>query len=400
MITKFTQNIISGMLAIMKRFILDLTHLESIEHKDALIQTAFNHGFNEFIIDDALLQKMKNFTHYILYSYLPTLPDTIPIIHHQSDSFSHAELPTQSAWGIFYTLESKADEEIIIADAQKNPPFIICQATNWKIIPFENLIAHFQEKPTRLYAHVQNSIQDAQFLISALELGVDGIVFSPTSSDQLIKLSHFQDSPLKFQLFPAKIETIKDISKAERVCVDTSSILAIGEGMLVGNTAEGFGLIHAEVFDSEFVTSRPFRVNAGDVSEYILVPASANTEQLQEDSKKEQPASQFRTKYLSELQAGDSVLVVNSEGLARIVSIGRVKIETRPMRMLKLTSQGDKNPFSIVITVQYAETVRLVRPDKSIVAITDLKVGDHILVAQGPHATHFGQPITENILEK
>ena len=346
------------------------------------------------------LQKMKKFTQYILYSYHPNLPNTIPIIPHQSHSLSPAELDKQPAWGIFYKLESKADEEIIFAESQKKPSFIICQATNWKIIPFENLIAHFQEKRTQVYAHVQNSIQDVQFLISALELGVDGIVFSPTSSDQLITLSNFRESPIKFRLFPAKIEDIKDISKAERVCVDTSSILTVGEGMLVGNTAEGFGLIHAEVFNSEFVTSRPFRVNAGDVSEYILVPAGENTTQLQDDSTIKPTLPKIRTKYLSELQAGDSVYVVNSEGFARIVSIGRVKIETRPMRMLKLTSQGEKNPFSIVITVQYAETVRLIRPDKSIIAITDLKVGDHILVAQGPRATHFGQPITEKIVEK
>ena len=163
--------------------------------------------------------------------------------------------------------------------------------------------------------------------------------------------------------------------------------------MLVGNTAEGFGLVHAEVFESEFVNSRPFRVNAGDVSEYILVPTGDTTEDLTS-------GKQMQTKYLAELQAGDPVYIVNTEGKTRIANVARVKIETRPMRMLKLLCSETDPSFSIIITAQYAETVRFICPDKSTVSITNLNLGDSILVAQGPKATHFGTPIDEKIVEK
>lgn len=50
-----------------------------------------------------------------------------------------------------------------------------------------------------------------------------------------------------------------------RVCVDMASLLAPGEGLLVGSFARALFLVHSECAESAYINSRPFRVNAGPV---------------------------------------------------------------------------------------------------------------------------------------
>merc|ERR1712232_1345862 len=86
---------------------------------------------------------------------------------------------------------------------------------------------------------------------------------------------------------------IEEGGVGDRVCVDLTSLLEIGEGLLVGSSAASMVLVHGETVPSEFVPTRPFRVNAGAVHCYV---------QLADTS----------TKYLSELRMGHEVLVVNA----------------------------------------------------------------------------------------
>jgi 3-dehydroquinate synthase II len=224
-------------------------------------------------------------------------------------------------------------------------------------------------------------------MIKTMEIGVDGILITPKSANDIIELKNLLSPTFQIELTKAKVIKIDAIPEAERVCVDTTSLLKIGEGLLVGSTAMGFSLIHSETFETEFVASRPFRVNAGDVSAYVIVPDK-------------DPEKLYRTKYLSELKGGDKVLAVTSEGEARIVSVGRVKIETRPMLRFELeVSVGDKK-FQISCICQNAETIRLVGEDGKAKTVVDIKVGDRVLVHIGPGATHFGTAIKETIIEK
>ena len=48
--------------------------------------------------------------------------------------------------------------------------------------------------------------------------------------------------------------------------------MGLCEGILVGNTASGFFLVHSESIDNPYVASRPFRGNAGAVHAYTLAP--------------------------------------------------------------------------------------------------------------------------------
>lgn len=43
-----------------------------------------------------------------------------------------------------------------------------------------------------------------------------------------------------------------------------------------------------------------------------------------------------RTSYLSELRSGTEVLAVSSEGRTRAVTVGRVKIESRPLMIVEV----------------------------------------------------------------
>ena len=150
-----------------------------------------------------------------------------------------------------------------------------------------------------------------------------------------------------------------------------------GEGRLVGCQSSALFLIQAEVQVNPHVEPRPFRVNAGPISLYILKP---NNE----------------TCYLSELKAGDEVLVVNREGYFRRVVVSRLKIERRPLTLI----EADVNGNRIKTIVQNAETIHFVTKDGS-KSIVELKPNDEVLVHHQLGGRHFGVLVEEEtVIEK
>jgi 3-dehydroquinate synthase II len=103
------------------------------------------------------------------------------------------------------------------------------------------------------------------------------------------------------------------------------------------------------------------------------------------------------TKYLSEVEAGDEVLVVNTKGKARRVAVGRSKVETRPMRLIKAIVGNEVGS----IIVQNAETIRFVGSDGKLIPVTEVKKGNKILAhAKTAAGRHFGMEVNEYIVEK
>jgi len=191
------------------------------------------------------------------------------------------------------------------------------------VIPLENLIAKGRGK-SKLIAEVTNAA-DAKLVLEALELGTDGILLKTASQAELEKtVKVVKDQLPKMTLTTAKILSIKPIGTGARVCVDTVDLMAPGEGMLVGCQSAGFFLVEAEVNENPYVQSRPFRVNAGPASHYTLTSVA-------------------NTRYLSELKAGDEVLIVGREGKVRVTNVGRSKIEFRRRRSFN-RGQGRKSP--------------------------------------------------------
>ncbi len=181
----------------------------------------------------------------------------------------------------------------------------------------------------------------------------------------------------KTLLSTTQISSVKPIGTGARVCVDTTEILKPGEGLLTGSSSKALFLVEGEIHSNPHVNPRPFRVNAGPVSSYVL-------------------STEGKTLYLSEISAGQSVLLVDRNGSTRTVDVARVKIERRPMILIEATLEGSK----LTTIVQNAETVRLVSKNGS-KPVSELKLGDEVLVRLEDGARHFGNRVTdEMIIEK
>jgi 3-dehydroquinate synthase II len=254
---------------------------------------------------------------------------------------------------------------------------VVVSTKNWKVIPVENLIAAYQGSGTKLFVEVGDA-EEAKLFFETLEVGVDGVVLNTSEPAKILELRKLveEHSVGQVELVPAKITEIKSLGTGDRVCIDTCSMLKVGEGMLIGSQSSGLFLIHSESLESEYVDSRPFRVNAGPVHSYVLTLDD-------------------KTKYLSDLKVGDTVLAVDENGKTRPVIIGRVKIEKRPLMLLEAEAEDQK--FNIIL--QNAETIRLVSEGKP-VSIVDLKVGDTIQLWIGSGGRHFGMKVDESIIEK
>ncbi len=354
-----------------------------------LVQEAFNKDILNFLVSKETYSELEKIERVNLYTKDMSIPTNFFIAESEEEikELLSDKQFSERGIGFYKELKSKDDELTILDIAkEKQVDFVIVSASDWKIIPFENLIAEMHKNDTDLIAAVTDT-QEAELMLKTMEIGVDGILILPKTANDIIELKNLMHPTFKLELQTAKIVNIEIIPEAERVCVDTTSLLNIGEGLLVGSTAAGFCLIHSETFETEFVASRPFRVNAGDVSAYVLVPD-------------EDPENLYRTKYLSELKGGDKALAVTNMGEARIVSIGRVKIETRPMLRFELEVTMADKIIPISCICQNAETIRLVGEDGKAKSVVDIKRGDNVLVHIGPGATHFGTAIKETIIEK
>ncbi len=252
---------------------------------------------------------------------------------------------------------------------------VVIVAKDWKIIPLENLIADMHNSRTKVIG-LASSAEEAKVFLATLEKGVDGLVLEASSPSQLKEFHvSMQRQQPKIELSPAKVTRIAPVAVGDRVCLDTCSLLRVGEGVLVGSQSACLFLIGSESMESEYVASRPFRVNAGAVHAYVLAPDG-------------------KTRYLSEMRAGDEVLAVDSEGNSRAVVLGRSKIERRPLLLIEV--EAFKRRFTII--VQNAETIRLCSPQGP-VSVSDLKLGQEVLVRLEEGGRHFGRAIKETITE-
>jgi len=268
------------------------------------------------------------------------------------------------------TIEGKEDEETAIEAAELSSDYLIVYTPDWKIIPLENLIAKTRGK-TKLLAQV-SSAKEAKLALETLELGADGVVLKTANLEQLKETADFaKKGSLKLDLVAVKVVELKEIGTGARVCIDTCDLMKPGEGILVGCQSSGLFLVQAEVHESPYVETRPFRVNAGPLSLYTFVSSS-------------------RTRYLSELKAGDEVLVVDREGKVRLTNVARAKIEWRPMLLIEAEYKGKR----IKTIAQNAETIRVVTPEGS-KSVTDLEKGDKILAHVEEGGRHFGTLVKE-----
>lgn len=270
---------------------------------------------------------------------------------------------------------------------------VLCRG--WEIIPLENLLAGAPG-----VAVEAGSLDEAVLAAGVLERGADTIILTPEALPQIKEIvASLKYSMPGMELSLAEITAITPVGMGHRVCVDTASLLQSGQGMLVGNSAAFTFLVNAETERNEYVAARPFRINAGGVHAYTVMPKD-------------------RTAYLEELAAGREVLIVSHDGTTSVATVGRVKVERRPMLLIearladalespkpgaKAGSAPAATDKEVAITgavfLQNAETIRLVRPDGVPVSVVELKPGDRVLCRTDVAGRHFGMRIAEDIKE-
>jgi 3-dehydroquinate synthase II len=278
--------------------------------------------------------------------------------------------------GYFKKVTSNADVDDVEKASENGAELVIVDAPNWKIIPLENIIAKLHKSKTKVFATAKSS-KEVATLFSVLELGVDGVILS-TDSEEEVERARRELTTASFPITGARIIEVKDVGTGERVCVDTASMMRMGEGMLVGSRSNFMFLVHNESVGSSFTSPRPFRVNAGAVYCYTLAPDGG-------------------TRYLSEIESGSEVWIVNKEGIARSAVVGRSKIETRPLRLLRAQINGEEG----TVILQNAETIRLISKNGKLLSVTEVKVGDEVLgYAKQASGRHFGMEVDEFIVEK
>ncbi|XP_059449986.1 uncharacterized protein LOC132180980 isoform X3 [Corylus avellana] len=222
---------------------------------------------------------------------------------------------------------------------------VVINLLDWQVIPAENIVAAFQGSQKTVFAISKNH-SEAQVFLEALEQGLGGVILKVENTEAVFQLKDYFDRRNELSnlmsLTKATVTRVQVVGMGDRVCVDLCSLMRPGEGLLVGSLARGLFLVHSECLESNYIASRPFRVNAGPVHAYVAIPGG-------------------KTCYLSELKTGKEVIVVDQKGQQRTAIVGRVKIETRPLILVE-AKRDSENQTLYSILLQNAETVALVCP--------------------------------------
>jgi 3-amino-4-hydroxybenzoic acid synthase len=278
--------------------------------------------------------------------------------------------------GLLMKIDDKATLEKA-AQLVKSVELMIIEFKDPTNIPLELMLATAQNWPCQIYKKVNNA-RDGEVSLLIMETGADGLVLSTCNVKEIISLDKIiqRVNEIHFELKEAIVKKIKPTGMGTRVCIDTTSELTQDEGMILGSTSSGGLLICSETHYLPYMNLRTFRVNAGGVHLYVWGPDD-------------------RVGYLSDLRAGDKVVVVNSHGNARAVTIGRLKIETRPLLLVECEIEG----VSINVFIQDDWHVRIFGLDGAIRPSSEIKINDKLLGYLDQPGRHVGLRIDETIKE-
>ncbi|RJX23161.1 MAG: 3-dehydroquinate synthase [Ammonifex sp.] len=245
-------------------------------------------------------------------------------------------------------------------------------------IPLELIIVRLQESTTVLLRQV-TTYQDAEIAFGVLERGSDGVLFSGQSVEDISKLAGLlsRGERGRFELQPLTVTEVRHVGMGSRACIDTTDFMSQEEGMLVGSTSSGGIFVCSETHFLPYMNLRPFRVNAGAVHSYIWMPNDA-------------------AEYISDLAAGSKVQCVDICGGARELTVGRVKIEMRPLLLIK----GEAAGSDLNVIVQDDWHIRLMGVDGKPRNASTIRPGDELLAHVCEPGRHVGIKVSEMIIEK
>ena len=349
------------------------------ELRNAVVQAAIHHRIDGIVSDDLA----------VLSDLPPTVRRVLAVGEATSEADEYGGLTVDVVLmdgatpdGAAPAGQAESGTQLVVSDARtlqaacdavRNVAWTILTFTDPTKIPLEIVIAAAENSGGRTVT-VVNDISDAEIVKLVLEHGSDGLLLTPSGPDDVATLArvvtHRRDS---VPLAEFVVTGIEHIGMGDRACIDTCSLLETDEGCLIGSFAGGMFLSCSETHPLPYMPTRPFRWNAGAVHSYVLVPDN-------------------RTRYVSELRAGQPILAVRSDGTAREVRIGRVKIERRPLLSITATAPGGA---TVNVITQDDWHVRLLGPGATVNNVTELKAGDRLLGCVPVESRHVGLPITE-----
>ena len=245
-------------------------------------------------------------------------------------------------------------------------------------IPLELLIARLQETDTFLIKR-ERSFEDLKTAFGVLERGSDGVMLT---TDDLTEIAHVngyltRTKRQSIDLHTLVVEEVRHIGMGVRGCIDTCDLMSQDEGMIVGSTSTGGIFVCSETHYLPYMNLRPFRVNAGAVHSYVWTSTET-------------------TEYVTELAAGSKVLCVNTKGECRELAVGRVKMEVRPLLLIR----GRAADQSINVIVQDDWHIRIMGADGQPKNATAIRPGDELLAFVDRPGRHVGLKVDETIIEQ
>jgi 3-amino-4-hydroxybenzoic acid synthase len=245
-------------------------------------------------------------------------------------------------------------------------------------IPLEIVIAAAARSTGSLITVAQD-VEEAEIIFGVLEHGSDGVMMAPKKVGDTAALKRAAEADVpNLDLVELRVVETTHIGMGERACVDTCTHFREDEGILVGSHSKGMILCVSETHPLPYMPTRPFRVNAGAIHSYTL-------------------GKDERTNYLSELKAGSKVTAVDVKGNTRLVTVGRVKIESRPLISIDAEAPNGQR---VNLILQDDWHVRVLGPGGAVLNSTELKPGDTVLGYLPSEDRHVGYPIDEFCLEK
>ncbi|MFD9790440.1 3-amino-4-hydroxybenzoic acid synthase [Streptomyces sp. NPDC059070] len=354
--------------------------------KEAILQEALHYRLEGIVADDpADLADLPPTVTKVLFPRGKALPEdfgdaSVVIVDPAAHGITPAELAIKHPeieFGRFVEIIDAPTLEDACESARTEKWSVLLFRDPTKI-PLEIVIAA-AARATGSMITVAQDVEEAEIIFGVLEHGSDGVMMAPRTVGDAAQLKKAATADVPdLNLVELEIRNTEHIGMGERACVDTCTYFREDEGILVGSHSKGMILCVSETHPLPYMPTRPFRVNAGAIHSYTL-------------SKDE------RTNYLSELKAGSKVLAVDIKGQTRLVTVGRVKIESRPLISIDAVAPNGRQ---VNLILQDDWHVRVLGPGGVVLNSTELKPGDKVLGYLPSEDRHVGYPIDEFCLEK
>ncbi|MET9442734.1 3-amino-4-hydroxybenzoic acid synthase [Streptomyces sp. NPDC006610] len=356
------------------------------EARDAIVQEALHHRVEAIVSDDAAdLKDLPPTVTRVLFPQGRPLPEdfgeaSVVIVDPARHGVTPAELALRHPdveFGRFVEIVDAPTLEDACESARTEKWSVLLFRDPTKI-PLEIVIAAAARSTGSLITVAQD-VEEAEIIFGVLEHGSDGVMMAPKKVGDTAALKRAAEADVpNLDLVELRVVETTHIGMGERACVDTCTHFREDEGILVGSHSKGMILCVSETHPLPYMPTRPFRVNAGAIHSYTL-------------------GKDERTNYLSELKAGSKVTAVDVKGNTRLVTVGRVKIESRPLISIDAEAPNGQR---VNLILQDDWHVRVLGPGGAVLNSTELKPGDTVLGYLPSEDRHVGYPIDEFCLEK